>query len=210
MNLQDIGGLRGEEKWRPDRIGTPEAREIRRGRREGLSGKSWRGAEGDCPAHSGTGSLLSSQANPLPFKAPLPPAALVLGGIGRRPGRSGEAGGRDPPRPEEQERRGGRLPHPLKPRKPAGLPGEVPCPLRPGVGGTPGSLLFLEPKPHPPTVPRAFSSPVGPEHTPCPPPKPCPCLGPTLHSQGLSPLLFFFLFPPPLFYYCGTDVASGC
>ena len=38
-----------------------EAGEIRRGRREGLSGKSGRGAEGDCPAHSGTGSLLGSQ-----------------------------------------------------------------------------------------------------------------------------------------------------
>ena len=48
-------GLRGEEKWRPDRIGASEAREIRRGRQEGLSGKSGRGAEGDCLAHWGRG-----------------------------------------------------------------------------------------------------------------------------------------------------------
>ena len=93
---------------------------------------------------------------------------------------------------EEQERRGGHLPCPLEPRKPAGLPGEVPCPLRPGVGGTPGPLLFLEPKPHPPTASRAFSSPVGAEHWPHPPPKPHTCLGPALHSQGLPPLFFFF------------------
>ena len=69
-------------------------------------------------------------------------AAWVLGGIGGRPGRSGEAGRRDPPRLEEQERREGHFPRPLEPWKPAGLPGEVPCPLRPGVGGTPGPLLF--------------------------------------------------------------------
>ena len=49
---------------------------------------------------------------------------------------------------EEQETRGGHLLHPLESRKPSGLPGEVPFPLRPGVGGTPGPLLFLEPKPH--------------------------------------------------------------
>ena len=34
MNQEDVEGLRGEEKWRPDRISTPEAGEIRRGRRE--------------------------------------------------------------------------------------------------------------------------------------------------------------------------------
>ena len=51
--------------------------------------------------------------------------------------------------PEEQERRGGHLPCPLEPRKPAGLPGEVTCSLRPGLGGLPGPLLFLEPKTHP-------------------------------------------------------------
>ena len=45
----------GEEKWRPDKTGVPEAGEIRRGRWEGLSGKSRRGAEGDHLAHSGRG-----------------------------------------------------------------------------------------------------------------------------------------------------------
>ena len=65
-----MGGLRREEKWRPDRIGDPEAGEIRRGRREGHLGRSGREAEGDCPAHSGLGSLLSSQAGPLPSKPP--------------------------------------------------------------------------------------------------------------------------------------------
>ena len=67
------------------------------------------------------------------------------------------------------------------------------------VGGTPGPLLFLEPKAHHPTAPRAFSSPVGPEHWPCPLPKPRPCLGPTLHSQGLFPLLFFLFFLLPFY-----------
>ena len=47
-----MGVLSGEEKWRPDRIGITEAREIRRGRREGPSRRSRRGAEGDCPARS--------------------------------------------------------------------------------------------------------------------------------------------------------------
>ena len=83
-------------------------------------------------------------------------------------GRSGEAGGRGPPRLEEQERRGGHLPCLLEPRKPAGLPGEVPCPLRPGVGGTPGYLLFLEPKPHPPQLPGPLPAlwvlKIGPTH----------------------------------------------
>ena len=52
-NRYDVGGLRGEEKGRPDRIGAPEAGEIRRGRREGLFRKSGRGAEGDHLVHSG-------------------------------------------------------------------------------------------------------------------------------------------------------------
>ena len=75
-------------------------------------------------------------------------ATWVLGGIGGRPGRSGEAGGRGPPRPEEQERRGGRLSCPLKPRNPAGLPGEVSCPLRPGVGAHLGPFCSVQPKPY--------------------------------------------------------------
>ena len=50
-----------------------EAGEIRRGRREGPSRRSRRGAEGNRLAHSGTGGLLSSQASPLPSKAPPSP-----------------------------------------------------------------------------------------------------------------------------------------
>ena len=61
-----------------------------------------------------------------------------------------------PPGLEEQERRGGHLPCPLEPRKPAGHPGEVPGPLRPRVEGKPGSLLVLEPKPHLPQPPGPF------------------------------------------------------
>ena len=56
MNWYDVGGLRGEEKWRPDRISAPEAREIRRGRWEGLSRKSRRETEGNRLAHLGQGA----------------------------------------------------------------------------------------------------------------------------------------------------------
>ena len=70
MNEQDVSGLWGEEKWKPDRICAPEARELRRGRQKGPSGKSRKGAEDECPAHLGPGSLLSSQADALPSKAP--------------------------------------------------------------------------------------------------------------------------------------------
>ena len=52
----------------------------------------------------------------------------------------------------------------------------------------PSVLLSLSP--HPP----AFSSPVGPKHRPRPLPKPHPCLGPTLQSQGLFHLLFSSFF----------------
>ena len=44
-----------------------------------------------------------------------------------------------------------------------------------------------------PTPPRAFSSLVGLKHRPHPQPKPHPCLGPALHSQGLFHL-FFLIF----------------
>ena len=92
---------------------------------------------------------------------------------------------------KEQERRGGRLPHPLEPGEPVGLPGEVPCPLRPGVGGTPGPLLFLEPKPN------------------CPwPSGPFPALwvlsiGPTHHPNlalAQAPPSTAKAFPPPFFF----------
>ena len=112
------------------------------------------------PPTQARGTCRAPRLVPCPPRAPHPhptPACRIGPlGIGGRPGRSGEAGGRGPPRPEEQERRGGRLPRQLEPRKPAGLPGEVPCPLRPGVEGTPGPLLFLEPKPHPSQPPGPF------------------------------------------------------
>ena len=63
------GTGKGEEKWKPDKIGIPEAGEIRKGRWEGPSRKSGKGPEGDCPAHAGPGGLLSSQAGPMPSKA---------------------------------------------------------------------------------------------------------------------------------------------
>ena len=117
--------------------------------------EEWERIEGNCPTYSGPGSLLSSQANPLSSKAP-PGHVGPWGQRKEAKGRTAEAGRRSPSRLEEQERRGGRLPHPFMPRKPAGLPGEVLCPLRPGVGATSGPLLFLEPKPHPPQHPRPF------------------------------------------------------
>ena len=40
-----MGGLRGEEKWRPERIRAPEAGEIRRDRWEGSSGTGGAGEE---------------------------------------------------------------------------------------------------------------------------------------------------------------------
>ena len=79
-----MGVLSGEEKWRPDRIGITEAREIRRGRREGPSRRSRRGAEGDCPAHS------AWEPAELPGRSPAlqdPPtrSSIGPGGIGGRP-----------------------------------------------------------------------------------------------------------------------------
>ena len=153
------------------------------------------------PTQAGEPAELPDQSSAL--QRPLQ-ATKVLGGIRGRPGRSAEAEGRGPPRPEQQERKGGHLPHPLEPRKFAGLPGEVPCPLRPGVEGTPGPRLFLEPKPHPPHpsghFPALWVLSIGPTYRP----------NITLHSQDHSPPFTFFLFPPPPFNYCGTDVPSGC
>ena len=172
----------------------PEEGEIRRCRWEGPSGRRGEKQRAFAPP-TRPGEPAEFPGRSPALQIPLQ-AAWILGGIGGRPGRSGEAGGRGPPRPQTRgagkERRG--LPCLLDPRKPAGLPGEVPCPLRPGVGGMPRPLLFLEPKTHTPTAPRALSRSVGPEHWPCPPPKRRLCLGPTLHSQGLSPI-FSFYFP---------------
>ena len=116
------------------------------------------------PLGPGEPAELPSQFSPL--QRPLQ-AAWVLG---REDQERQEGGALSDPRSEEQERRGGHLSRPLKPRKPAGLPDEVPCPLRPGVRGTPGPLLFLEPKLHPPQLPGLFPAlwvlSIGPAHHP--------------------------------------------
>ena len=121
-----------------------------------------------------------------------PPGRVDLGGIGERPGENRRSRWEGPSRT-----RGAReecWPFPLGPGKPAGLPGGVSRPLRPEAGRMPGPFCSVEPKPHHPHPPRHFSSPVGPKHRPCPPPKPHPCFGPALQSQGLFHLLFFLLF----------------
>ena len=72
----------------------PEAGESRKGRREGLPGKSGRGAEGNCLAH------LAGEPAELPTGTPSPkphPGLVGPGGIGGRPGGLGEAGWRSHP-----------------------------------------------------------------------------------------------------------------
>ena len=101
--------------------------------------EEWERREGDCPAHWGRGSLLGSQFDALQSKAPSRPHGSW--GIGGRPGRPGEAGGRGPAGGAGEER--GCLPHPLRPSKPARVPGEVPCPLRPGWGASLGLFSSL-------------------------------------------------------------------
>ena len=91
---------------------------------------------GRSPGPHGLGSLLSSQASSPHSKAP----SSQCGPWGHRREAGEIRSGRwEEPTQEEQERNGGRLPCPLGHRKAAGLPGEVPCPLRPEVGGTPVS-----------------------------------------------------------------------
>ena len=107
---------------------------------------------------------------PVPRPPKPPPGLMGPGGIRGRPGKSAEAGGKGPPGPEEQERSGGRLPHPLKPRKPVGVPGGGPPPSETRGrrhSWAPSALLSLSHTPHPTT---AFPSPVGPKHRPthCP------------------------------------------
>ena len=130
--------------------------------------EEWERSRGWSPGPLRLGRLLSPQAG-TPVSKPHP-SCMGHGGIGGRQGRSGEAGRRGPHRPEKQERRRRHLPHPLEPKKPAGLPDEVPCPLRPGVGGTPGPLLFLELKPQPPQPSKPFPAlwvlSIGPAHPP--------------------------------------------
>ena len=161
-----------------------EVREIRRGRQEGSSGRRGRGAEGNCPTHLGPGSLLSSQADPLSSKTP--------------PGHVGPWGHRR----EAGENRRGRQ------KEPSGM-----SQRRAGEEQRAFALPTLAqeacwaPRWGPAPSEMAFSSPVGPKHRPLPPPKPCPCLGPALNSQGLFPHFFFFFsffFSFPLLWYWCT------
>ena len=112
VNRKDMGGLRGEEKWRPDRTSTPE------GWLGGGSGShAWRDPRGlglgeraqrfPCP--------VSLEACPALRLGPMPSEALLQPHWSwwhRREGRgrTGEAGGRGPPGLEEWERSRGQLP----------------------------------------------------------------------------------------------------
>ena len=117
-------GPRGEEKWRPEKISSPEAREIRKGRWEGLSRKSGRGAEGNCLTHS------AGESAELPSWSPLPPKPhqghVGPGGIGRRPGRSGVVGGRGHPGGAEEKQR--TIAPPTQAQGACRAPRLIPCP----------------------------------------------------------------------------------
>ena len=71
--------------------------------------------------------------------------------------------------------------------------------------GPPLSEAMLNLRPPRPPPPRAFSGHMGPKPRPFLPPKPCPCLSPIPHSQGLFWLFFF-----PLFCYCGSILPYSC
>ena len=132
-------------------------------------------------------SLHGSQAGSSSFRGPLQ-AMLVLGAQeGSRENRERQAGGA-----LQDQRSRGRLPRPLKPRKPVGLPGQVPHPLR--TETCRGPICSVEPKPQPTRPLRAFSSHVGLKHRSYPLPKPRPCLSPAPQNQGLFRLFFFLLF----------------
>ena len=133
-------------------MGDPEAGEVRRGRQEEPSGRRERRG-GQLLHPLGPGELAELPGRFPALQSPIQ-AAWALGA--EKGGRGDQEKQTEGANQVEQERSGGSLPHPLDPRKPAGLPGEVPCPLRPGVGGTPGPLLFLEPKPRPPQPPGLF------------------------------------------------------
>ena len=153
--------------------------------------RSGRGAEAVCPTHLGTGSLLSSLTGPLPSKAPPRPR----GSFGAQ-----EAGKGD-------QKRQGKGPFGRSGRGEEGIcpahssPGSLlssqvrsPQPLRQGVGGKPGPLLFLAPKPHPPQPPGPFPAlgvlSIGPTH--------CPNLtlayAPPSTAKVFPPFFFFLLF----------------
>ena len=157
--------------------------------------RSRKGAEGICPTQSGMGSLLSSQASPPPSKAPSRPygswehrrvAREIRRGRWEGSSRTGGAG---------EELRA--LSPPTRAQEAYWAPWWGPPPSETRGGGAHlGLFCSVEPKPHPPTPQPtpAISSPVGTKHMPRPLPKPHPCLGPALHSQGLFDFFIFLLF----------------
>ena len=108
-----------------------------------------------------------------------------------------------PSRMEEQESHKGSVPCPLGLGSLLGSQAGSPAPQEQRHAWTPSVAYSLSPTP-----PMALSSPVRPKHRPHPPPKPHLCLSPAPKAKAFS--AFFFLFSPPLFYYCGSVLPSGC
>ena len=163
---------------------------------------------GRSPGPLGPGSLLSSQASTLPSKAP----CRCCGSLGAQEGgwgeiRRGRWEGPSQTGGAGEETRAFALP--TRAQEGCWPPRWGPLPSETRGGGHTWAFcsLSLNPTPH---SPQRLFQPWGSEHWPSPPRKPGPCLGPILHSQGLSTPPFSFLCPPPLFYSCGTDVPSGC
>ena len=134
------GGTEGGGEVEARQDGAPEAGEITRGRRKGPVGGAGEERREIAPPTGAQEGCWAPRLVPT-LQGNLPTGCIGPGGIGRRlrGEQERQMGGA---LREEQERRRGCLPHPLKRGKLAGLPGEVPCPLRPGVGDTPWPLLF--------------------------------------------------------------------
>ena len=146
-------------------------------------------SRGRLPGPLGPGRLLSSQAGPLPSKAPSRPH----GSWGhRREAREIRRGRREEPSGRSGRGAEGVCSAHLGLRSLLGsqvrsLPSET---RGGGHAWGPFCSLSLSPTPH---SPQGWKSP---KHRPRLPPKLHPCLGPALHSQGHPPLFFssFFLF----------------
>ena len=163
-------------------------RDARREQKRQTGGALWdqrsrRRVGGICSAHWDLGSLLSSQANLLPYKA----LSRPRGSWGHRR----EGGEIRRGRWEGASRTRGALPTRAQAACWAPRWGPLPSETRGGRHAwAPSVLLSLNhtlPHTHLPT----FSSPVGTKHRPLPPPKLHPCIGPTLHNQGLFQHRFF-------------------
>ena len=202
-----MGGLRGEEKWRLDRTGTPEGR-LRGGR----GCHAWRDARGLRPGGSALSAspVQSPGKSALLFSRVLHPQKPTLGhvGPGGVGGRLGEnSGGRQEglsrTRGAGEEQRAAAPP--TQAGKPTGLPGGVPCPLRPEA--CLGPFCSVVPKPHTPHPPGPFPVlwvlSIGPAHRPNHP-------LPKYRPPQPRPFPPFFFFSSPLFYYCGYVLLSGC